>query len=86
MFGGYGLYEGDTFFGIIYKGRLYFKTNQQSATAYKKLGMRPFRPNSKQTLKTYYQVPVDILENHDQLADWAQKAIRSQTKRGHTAG
>ena len=55
-------------------------------TAYKKLGMKPFRPNAKQTLKSYYQVPVDILEDHDRLADWAQKAIRSQTNRSHAAG
>lgn len=27
MFGGYGLYCGSVFFGIVQKGRLYFKTN-----------------------------------------------------------
>jgi len=27
MFGGYGLYRSDNFFGILHKGRLYFKTN-----------------------------------------------------------
>ena len=86
MFGGYGLYQDDIFFGILYKGRLYFKTDETTVTAYKKLGMKPFRPNAKQTLKSYYQVPVDILEDHDQLADWAQKAIRSQTNRSHAAG
>jgi len=44
-------------------------------TAYKKLGMMPFRPNAKQTLKSYYQVSVDILEDHDQLAAWAKEAV-----------
>lgn len=28
MFGGYGLYQRTTFFGIIHKGRLYFKVTQ----------------------------------------------------------
>jgi DNA transformation protein len=37
--------------------------------------MKPFRPNSKQTLKTYYAVPVEILEDAQQLADWASQAI-----------
>jgi DNA transformation protein len=86
MFGGYGLYQDDIFFGILYKGRLYFKTDETTVASYKKLGMKVFRPNAKQTLKNYYEVPVDILEDHDQLTDWAQKAIRSQTKRGHAAG
>lgn len=27
MFGGYGLYLGEDFFGIVYDGRLYFKTD-----------------------------------------------------------
>ncbi|TKB72707.1 MAG: TfoX/Sxy family protein [Nitrospira sp.] len=29
MFGGYGLYQGGDFFGIIHEGRLYFKTNDE---------------------------------------------------------
>lgn len=86
MFGGYGLYQDDTFFGILYKGRLYFKTDEVTVIAYKKLGMKPFRPNAKQTLKSYYRVPADILEDHDHLTNWARKAIRSQTKRTHSAG
>ena len=61
MFGGYGIYHGDIFFGIIYKGRLYFKTDETTAASYRKLGMKPFRPNAKQTLKSYYQVPAEIL-------------------------
>jgi len=31
MFGGYGLYCGRVFFGIVHKGRLYFKTNATTA-------------------------------------------------------
>lgn len=30
MFGGHGLYRGEIFFGILYKGRLYFKTDDVS--------------------------------------------------------
>ena len=76
MFGGYGLYQEEIFFGIIFKGKLYFKTNARSAARYVKLGMRPFRPNRKQTLKSYYEVPVDIIEDRDGLAAWANEAVR----------
>ena len=72
MFGGYGLYRRDAFFGIIHKGRLYFKTNDETRAAYVRYGMKPFRPNGKQTLKTYYEVPADIIEDVEQLAEWAQ--------------
>lgn len=76
MFGGHGLYCNGIFFGIIHKGRLYFKTNDQTRPEYIKEGMMPFRPNSKQTLKNYYEVPVDVMEEPDRVVDWARKAIR----------
>ena len=75
MFGGYGLYQGETFFGIIHKGRLYFKTDERTRPLYEKQGVKPFRPNPKQTLKSYYEVPVDIIEDSDQLTVWAEQAM-----------
>jgi DNA transformation protein and related proteins len=77
MFGGYGLYRGDAFFGIIHKGRLYFKTDDASRETYRQRGMKPFRPNRKQTLKTYYEVPVDVMEDAEQLVAWAARACQS---------
>jgi DNA transformation protein len=76
MFGGYGLYRGKVFFGIIHKGRLYFKTDEASRETYRQRGMKPFRPSAKQTLKTYYEVPVEIVEDTDQLIAWAGQAAR----------
>ena len=74
MFGGYGLYCGRVFFGIVHKGRLYFKTNATTAPGYRKREMKPFRPNPKQTLNTYYEVPVDVLEDAGELTIWARQA------------
>ena len=74
MFGGYGLYREGIFFGIVHKGRLYFKTDETSRAGYLKLGMKPFRPNARQTLKDYYEVPVEIIEDREQLEQWAATA------------
>lgn len=74
MFGGYGLYQGTSFFGIIHKGRLYFKTDDRTRKAYLNQGMKPFRPNQKQTLKNYFEVPVDVMEDAEQLTRWAEHA------------
>lgn len=82
MFGGYGLYGGEgshaVFFGIIFKGRLYFKTDVATRAAYVQKGMKPFRPSAKQTLRTYYEVPVEIIEDQELLHVWAGQAIRCQ--------
>lgn len=77
MFGGYGLYREGVFFGIIPKGWLYLKTDDRTRSHYVAHGMKPFLPNAKQTLKSYYEVPVDVIEDSEQLTDWASKAIRS---------
>lgn len=80
MFGGYGLSKGAAFFGIIHKGRLYFKTDEATRRDYSANGMKPFRPNAKQTLKTYYAVPVDIIEDAEALGSWAERATRSSVR------
>ena len=77
MFGGYGLYQGAVFFGIIFKGRLYFKTDSTTQPRYREMGMTPFRPSAKQTLKAYYEIPADILEDPEQLVAWARQAIHT---------
>lgn len=76
MFGGYGLYHRSAFFGIIHKDRLYFRVTSATASRYKGHGMRPFRPSPKQTLKSFYEVPIDILEDRDQLLEWAQESTK----------
>ena len=74
MFGGYGLYYRDRFFGIIHKGRLFFKTHDLTQPLYRLRGMQPFRPSTRHTLARYYEVPLDILEDSRELATWAHHA------------
>jgi DNA transformation protein len=75
MFGGAGLYYEGVFFAIVHCGRLYFKTDETTRPAYESQRMGPFRPNARQTLKTYYEVPADVIEDCDALAEWARRAV-----------
>jgi DNA transformation protein and related proteins len=79
MFGGYGLSCHGTFFGIVHKGRLYFKVTAKTVNQYKDRGMKPFRPNAKQTLRSFYEVPTDVLENSEALTRWAEEAACAPT-------
>ena len=79
MFGGFGLYQGGVFFAIIADGRLYFKTNTTTVSDYLEWGMKPFQPSSQQTMKNYYEVPTEILEDEDQLTLWAKKSVGCQS-------
>ena len=93
MFGAHGLYCGAHFFGILDEGRLFFKTDAQSQADYTARDMGPFTYESKGKVLTmsYHEVPTDVLEQPQELVEWARKAIgiaatskkpAKQTKRG----
>lgn len=78
MFGAFGIYSDDKFFGILDEGRLFFKTDAQSQADYTSRGMPPFTYESKGKVMTmsYHEVPPDVLENPQELTLWARKAIQ----------
>jgi DNA transformation protein and related proteins len=76
MFGGYGVYSGETFFAIVYRGKLYLKTTEATRQELALDGMPCFSPNNKQTLKNYYEVPVSILEHREKLQAWVELSLQ----------
>ncbi len=76
MFGGHGLYQREVFFGIVHKRRLYFKTDEATRPRYAARGMEAFCPKPGMTLKTYFEVPEDVLESPRELAVWASEAVQ----------
>jgi DNA transformation protein len=75
MFGGFGLYCGSTFFGIAYRGHLYLKTDEDSRAKYLDWEMEPFQANAKQSLRSYYEVPEDCIDDAERLTELADEAI-----------
>ena len=75
MFGGHGLYLGDHFFAIVYRDRLYFKTDDASRPEYEAHDSEPFRPNARQTLKSYWEVPAEVVEHPESAVEWARDAV-----------
>ncbi len=76
MFGGASIYYEGLIFGILADDILYFKVDDFNKSDYIMAGMKPFKPfDDKPMLMPYYEVPVDILENREQLAEWAMKSL-----------
>ncbi|HEX5133352.1 MAG TPA: TfoX/Sxy family protein, partial [Candidatus Krumholzibacteria bacterium] len=80
MFGGIGLYQGPVFFAIIDDGVLYFVTDDETRANYESRGMNPFEYAPGKVIKTYYQVPVDVLEDDAELSQWARAAVGAQKR------
>lgn len=85
MFGGHGLYAGERFFGIMFEGRLFFKTDASSQGDYTARGMGPFTYEMKGRMMSmaYHEVPPDVLENRHELVAWAGRAIQIVRPRPH---
>ena len=76
MFGGVGLYRDGLFFGLIAGDRLYFKVDDVNRRDYQAAGAKPFQPYGEESSSMgYYEVPVDVLEDVDQLRVCARGAV-----------
>ena len=76
MFGGVGIYSGDIFFALIDNDVLYLKVNDSNRDDFVRAGSGPFRPYGPDgESMQYYDVPVSVLEDSDELARWGRKAI-----------
>ena len=82
MFGGVGVYAAELFFALLDDDTLYFKVDDQTRAQYTTAGARPFSPYGEESSSmSYYEVPVDVLEDVDQLRRWAQEAVAAAARK-----
>ena len=77
MFGGQGIYAEGAMFAIAYGDALYLKVDDESRAEFEQLGSGPFRPNAKQTLTSFYELPDEVASDDAELAAWAHRAIEA---------
>ena len=76
MFGGFGLYADDVFFGILAADALYLKVDDSNRRDYEKAGSAAFHPFANRPMSmSYYAVPLRVLEASPTLAVWAKRSI-----------
>ncbi|HLG15680.1 MAG TPA: TfoX/Sxy family protein [Blastocatellia bacterium] len=76
MFGGVGFYFDGSFFGLIDDDVLYFKVDDATRGRYERAGATGFDPyKDGRPSIGYFSVPVDVLEDRDELRVWAMEAI-----------
>lgn len=78
FFGGFGFKFDGTQFAMMMRETLYFVVDDTTRPKYVDSGSKPFSYEKKggvQEVRRYYEVPADVLENPEQLRDWAAEAI-----------
>lgn len=82
MFGGVGLFRYGKMFGLIINDTPYFKVDETNKQKYIDAGSHPFKPyDDKPMVMSYYELPPAVLENPNQLAEWAEESIDIQMKK-----
>ena len=77
MFGGAGLYREATMFAVLAEDVAYLKVDDSNRDDFLRASSAPFEPypdKIKTTIRTYYEIPADVLENPPELARWAQRS------------
>ena len=77
MFGGAGLYRSGTMFAVIADDVAYLKVDDSNRDDFVRAGSAPFEPypdKIKTTIRTYYEIPADVLEDSAELAKWAERS------------
>lgn len=77
MFGGFGIYRDGVIFAIVIADTLYFKTTTDNQNDYTAAGSQPFtysKSNGKTYALSYWEVPLEVIEDQDTLLIWARKA------------
>jgi DNA transformation protein len=76
MFGGAGLFRNGKMFALIANDIAYLKAGDSNRDEFVRRGSRPFKPYpGKKTLMPYFEIPADVLEDPDQLIDWAKRSL-----------
>jgi DNA transformation protein len=77
MFGGAGLYREGTMFAVIAEDVAYLKVDDSNRDDFLRAGSAPFEPypdKIKTTIRTYYEIPAEVLEDPAELTRWAQRS------------
>jgi DNA transformation protein len=84
MFGGAGLYREGTMFGVLADDVAYLKVDDSNRDEFLRAGSAPFEPypdKIKTTVRTFFEIPADVMEDPDELARWAQRSWLVARKR-----
>jgi len=84
MFGGYGLYLDDIFFGLIDRGNLYLRTDEENRGEFLKAISKPFTYMTERkglTTTSYWQCPAEALEDARALRKWVASGYGAARRR-----
>jgi DNA transformation protein len=75
MFGGVGVSRHELSFALIADDVLYFKVDEASRPDFEAAGCEAFKPFGGDKAMSYWTVPMEALEDPDEMAAWTTRAL-----------
>jgi DNA transformation protein len=78
MFGGEGIFAGLLMIGLVMDEQIYLRTDEATRPDYLAAKSKPFtfRKGGKTVTTAYYSLPDRLLDDPDELGEWARAAHR----------
>jgi DNA transformation protein and related proteins len=88
MFGGAGVYAGETIFAIVVDGAIYLKADEQSIPAFEAEGLTPFtyQAKNKRAVMSYWRIPDRLYDDPEELAQWSRQALAAAQRAAASKG
>jgi DNA transformation protein len=81
MFGGAGLYLDGLIFGLLDNDRTFFKADETNAARFDAHDMDWFHPYGDERTMPYREVPLEVMEDPEELRVWIDGAVAIATKK-----
>src|SRR3990172_800327 len=88
MFGGAGVYCGDTMFGLVDDDVLYLRVDEGNRDEFLPAGSEPFtyaRGGERRIALSYYRAPDHLLDDDEELIAWAKRALAAALRAKNSA-
>ena len=80
MFGGIGLFHQGLMFGKIGGDVFRLKVDDHNQADFEARGMKPYFSEKKKKGMPYWEVPTDVIEDRQMLAEWANKSYQAAVR------
>ena len=89
MFGGAGIYLGETMFALVHEGVIYLKADALNAAAFEREDLAAFTYTTrkgKRAVMSYRRMPDRLYDDPDELAVWAHEALAAARRQAARKG
>ena len=85
LFGGVGLFADGLMFGLVSRGEIYLKADEETAPRFEAEGCGPFEYGTRtgrRAIASFRKLPERLYDDADELAQWAWDALAVARRKG----